>query len=286
MPSANSITIVTRNVRLHEWVAVDAGLFEQAGLRPTMAVDSRMASVGSGDAPDLAIDGYDAINIGSASEWGAIKKANQSDIKLLSGFYGLVPFAVIVPENSSIRDPQDLRGKRLASVPHTGGYYAVLRQSIGQNGDAPFVFVATPRGQRNQAFRDGIVDAAIAFEPELSIALQSGFRVLAPYEVLHLNYFSSGMQDETVAAYLSVLKAADELICDEPDTWLRLWERSIPREGRGRYNLEKFSRGERLVFAPYTQISYERALKELVDWDVLSGSVATSLGQVSAADVG
>lgn len=277
----SDLTVVTRNVRLHEWIGIATGLFAEHGLSVRMAADSRMSSIPRGATPEVAVDDYAPEHIGSASEWGAVKMAQQNGARLISEFYGLVPFAIIVPETSSISTFDDVRNRRVASVLNTGGYYSLLRDAKARFGGAPFVFVNMPRGERMSAFDKGLVDAAIAFEPELSMALQSGFRCVWRGEVCHLNYVSRRIPRELTDSYVAALKRADAALQAEPEKFLMFWERNMPAAAHGRFDYKKFSQGERLIFRPYAEDLYDTTLSELVEWDVLANKQHAAFDQVT-----
>ncbi|MCE4606766.1 MAG: ABC transporter substrate-binding protein [Desulfurococcales archaeon] len=100
--------------------------------------------------------------------------------------------AILVPVNSSIKDPSMLKGRTVAS-PIASGTFAMFKSYMkalynltvlnpGEQGDGVMV-VNTPPAQALDAVAKGDADAAVVWEPIVSQALASGkYKIIASFQ--------------------------------------------------------------------------------------------------------
>ena len=103
-------------MRLHEWIALDRGYFQEAGIEPTVRWDivSGIMSSWHGksykerpqDAPFTgASEPVDVIN---HCAWGSVCNAGAGLGKFVPDAYGVARWAIYVRPDSAIRRPEDL----------------------------------------------------------------------------------------------------------------------------------------------------------------------------------
>jgi sulfonate transport system substrate-binding protein len=125
----------------------------------------------------LRADAIDAGPVGDAPLTFAVANGLKAKAIFATSYEGN---AVIVPQASAIRRPEDLKGKRIAVVKGSSGHKLLL-QVLAQAGVAPqavtLVFLAP--SESSLALTQGAVDAVVSWEPYVSFAtLKSGARIL------------------------------------------------------------------------------------------------------------
>jgi hypothetical protein len=71
-----------------------------------------------------------------------------------------------------------------------------------------------------------------------------------------------------VRGYLNALQRAEEALEADLESYLPLWRISIPVEFENyhRWDLSKFSRGEKFVYQPLSQAEFDDTLKQVERW--------------------
>jgi NitT/TauT family transport system substrate-binding protein len=157
------------------YIAQQRGFFREEGL----SVQIKMFPGGEAALPELLRGNIDVMISGDISV--VLAHQNGPPMKIL-GEIDSVPdgaFQIVVPPNSRIRFPRDLKGKRIAV--NTRKNLAELACSITlqlENIEAreEVKFVEVPFPKMPKALKDGVVDAAWMFDPFLALAEQQGVR--------------------------------------------------------------------------------------------------------------
>jgi len=165
------------------WVAKDLKIFEKYGLDVEVIMIT-----GSARSVAALMGGSTQFATGSAT--GPLAAAIKgSDIKILAASYNKFPYAFVVkPE---IRTPKDLRGKKVNILNYGGSNDLALQLALKEwslklsdiqvivGGDAP---------TRLGSLMAGRSDATILSPPHLTIAVKSGYRVLADMGEMSTNF--------------------------------------------------------------------------------------------------
>jgi NitT/TauT family transport system substrate-binding protein len=170
------------------WVAKDVKLFEKHGL------DVEIIMI-TGAARSVAALLGNSTNFSTGSATGPLAAAVRgSDIKILAASYNKFPYAFVVKPD--IRTPNDLRGKRVNILNFGGSNDLALQLALREwglkladvqvviGGDAP---------TRLGALMSGRMDATILSPPHLTLALRSGFRMLADMGEMSANFTQSSL---------------------------------------------------------------------------------------------
>ena len=168
------------------WVAKDMKIFDQNGLDVEVVMIT-----GSARSVAALIGGSTHFATGSAT--GPLAAAIKgSDIKLLAASYNKFPYAFVVKPD--IRTPKDLRGKTVNILNYGGSNDLALQLALKEwdmklsdiqvivGGDAP---------TRLGSLMAGRTDATILSPPHLTIAVKSGYRVLADMGDMSANFAQS-----------------------------------------------------------------------------------------------
>jgi NitT/TauT family transport system substrate-binding protein len=170
------------------WVAKDLKIFDKHGLDvdvimitggarsvATLLSNSTQFGTGSGTAPLLAT-------------------ARGSDIKLIAASYNKFPYAFIVkPE---IRSPKDLRGKKISILNYGGSNDLALQLALKEWGikqQEAVMIIGGDAPTRLAALMTGSIDATILSPPQLTKAVQAGYRVLADMGDMSANFTQSSL---------------------------------------------------------------------------------------------
>ncbi|HEX2314087.1 MAG TPA: ABC transporter substrate-binding protein [Thermomonospora sp.] len=161
------------------YVAIQQGLFRKEGL----TVTTRIVQSGAAAVPllksgqlDISLSNYVAALIAQEQSGGAVRWRFVADA--YQGEKGA--FVVLVPADSSIRNPADLRGKKIA-VPSlkaigTLATEATLRAAGLPKDAVEFVEIGFP--QMAAALKAGRVDAAWVAEPFITALQREGARTV------------------------------------------------------------------------------------------------------------
>src|SRR6266487_405641 len=115
MEQLTRIRVVPHFMRLHEWIALEAGLYQAEGLEPELLADvmHRVSSHGSDpyferpqDRP--FVGGAEVAN--SACEWGSVCNAGAGMGKFVPDLYGVARFAIFAGPGSRLTRLSDLAG--------------------------------------------------------------------------------------------------------------------------------------------------------------------------------
>ncbi|MEA2658576.1 MAG: NitT/TauT family transport system substrate-binding protein, partial [Candidatus Binatota bacterium] len=165
------------------WVAKDFNLFQKHGL------DAEVIMI-TGSARSVAALLGGSIHFATGSVTGPLAAAIKgSDIKVLAASYNKFPYAFVVkPE---IRTPKDLRGKRVNILNYGGSNDLALQLALKEWGmklaDLQ-VIVGGDAPTRMGSLMTGRTDATILSPPHLTIALKSGYRILADMGDMSANF--------------------------------------------------------------------------------------------------
>jgi NitT/TauT family transport system substrate-binding protein len=165
------------------WVAKDLKIFDKHGLDVEVIMIT-----GSARSVAALMGGSTQFATGSAT--GPLAAATKgSDIKILAASYNKFPYAFVVkPE---IRAPKDLRGKKVNILNYGGSNDLALQLALKEWGmklaDLQ-VIVGGDAPTRLGSLMAGRTDATILSPPHLTIAVKSGYRVLADMGDMSANF--------------------------------------------------------------------------------------------------
>lgn len=177
------------------WVGRDLGIFEKHGL------DVEIIMI-TGAARSIAalLGGSTQFATGSITgPMAAITRG--SDVKVLAASYNKFPYAFVV--RPDIRTPNDLRGKRINILNFGGSNDLALQLAFKEWGlklsDA-HVIIGGDAPTRMGSLMAGRIDATILSPPHLTMAVKSGFRILADMGEMSASFTQSALS--TRGSYL------------------------------------------------------------------------------------
>jgi hypothetical protein len=266
------VRIVPHFMRLQEWIALERGHFEAAGLAPELLDDvMHRVSGHRGDAyrerpQDRALaEGAPLAN--SACHWGSVCNAGAGMGRFVPDVYGVARFGIYVRPGSSRTRLTDLRGVPVGVGIMAGSHFTTLQtlEKVLPRDGIVITNFGGP-GRRLQGLLAGEIEAATLLDPEIPIAEARGLRQLATGEFKTLFWVHEGLAPAVLDAYFHALRRADEDLRADPAAYLRLWERNVPPELRGDWDYRTFGLGELLFFEPYTRVEFEDAIRFAEGW--------------------
>jgi NitT/TauT family transport system substrate-binding protein len=269
------IKVVPHFMRLHEWIALEGGYYQDEGLEPVLMADV-MHSVsghrgdGYGRRPqDLPFveEMEDLAN--SACAWGSVCNAGAGMGRFVSDLYGVGRFAIFTRDDSPHQRLTDLRDVPVGVGLRAGSHFTTL-QTLEQVLPKEHIKVQHTGGpgRRLVALTDGEVDAATLLDPEIPIAEARGLRRLAEGEFRTLFWVSASIDPETLGRYFRALRRADEDVRASPEQHVHLWERNVPPELHGDYDYSRFGLGELLFFEPFDEDMLNEAVRFAERWEL------------------
>ena len=271
------------------WVAKDLKIFEKHGL------DVEIIMI-TGAARSVAALLGNSTHFSTGSATGPLAAAVRgSDIRIIAASYNKFPYAFVV--KSDIRTPKDLRGKKVNILNFGGSNDLALQLALkewGMKSSDVQVVIGGDAPTRLGALMSGRMDATILSPPHLTIAVKSGYRVLADMGDMSANFTQSSLyvkgsalkenRDRVkrfVRAYSEAIHAiktdrdrtmrvfASRMRVDDPDTVKSTYEYFAPRFSLPpRVNLE----GVRDTIRFYAEQNADfknRTAEEFIDHSVL-----------------
>ena len=170
------------------WVAKDLKIFDKYGLD----ADVIMITGGARSVATL-LSGSSQFGTGSATA-PLLATARGSDIKVIAASYNKFPYAFVAKPD--IRSPKELRGKKISILNYGGSNDLALQLALREWGikqQEVTVIIGGDAPTRLAGLMAGSIDATILSPPQLTKAVQSGFRVLADMGEMSANFTQSSL---------------------------------------------------------------------------------------------
>ena len=270
------LKIAPTGMRLHEWIALERGYFQDAGIEPIVRWDIVSGIMSSWKGKHYLERPQDEPFVGSAEPvdiinhcaWGSVCNAGAGLGKLLPDAYGVARWAIYVRPDSSIREPQDLADVPIAVGMRAGSHFNVpyRLESV-----LPLDRIKTVNvggfGARLSALLDGEVEASSLLDPQISMADQLGLRRVIGNSFKTLWVVPPTVDRTLIDAYFRVLQRADADLERDPATCLPYWRYSIPSEFKDHgWNFSSFDVGERFFYAPLGRDEFDEILRGAERW--------------------
>jgi ABC-type nitrate/sulfonate/bicarbonate transport system substrate-binding protein len=266
--------IIQPHGRLVEIVAHEKGFFTEEGLDYEISdnhgvgekltkTDGSVAEIKSGAYQSYergkGNKGDQRSDISCACHW-TVNNAAANNIGTMYGkAYVVTPGGIMVPEGSPIRRPEDLAGKEVAVGYQSGSHYTTIQalEVFLKPEDIKLKFVGLP-WQRVDVVVDRDLPAASLWGITYQAAEQLGMRKIADCTFMITFMFPHTVALEDVEKYMRALKKAQAEVDLRPELYKHYYADMIPARYRDKVDVRLFSTGERVVFLPYTQETFQR----------------------------
>ena len=270
------LKIAPTGMRLHEWIALERGYFEDYGIEPIIRWDivhgimapwrGKQYKERPQDEPFLGRS--EPVDVINHCAWGSVCNAGAGLGKFVPDAHGIARWAIYVRPDSPIRRPEDLADVPIAVGMRAGSHFNVpyrLEASL------PLERIKTVNvggfGARLQALLDGEVEASSLLDPQIPMADELGLRRIIANTFKTLWVVPPERDAALLDAYFRVLQRADADLDRDPKSCLPLWRYSIPPEFQDRqWDFSRFDVGERFVYAPLPRAELEELLQQAERW--------------------
>jgi NitT/TauT family transport system substrate-binding protein len=263
-------------------VARDKGFFKDEGLDLEFVTTPGMAQVSTShfvkfdsvfDRPLDSVYNEGGIDQYRMCEWGIMKRAVEADTQGLRGRKivalgaSMSKFAIVVARDSTIYEPEMLKGKPIAVTPNNGSEFTTLKMMQGFL--APEHVKRTNVGsmlKRLEAVRDAKVAAASLMEPWISVAQKWGLRILIESHSTRAEAAGDELDGSTLKKMFRAQARAVELIEKDPRPFVHYFT----AETGGLLKPEELQTW-RLLHAPpmpYTRERFDDTYNWTVGWNM------------------
>ncbi len=267
--------VIAPHMRLHEWIAVEKGYFDEVGLDYTL--EDQLLSA-TGERHDLGdrVGAYQTFekgrtcDVSSACHWTVNVAAASGHGKLYAKAYSVSPCGIFVPADSSVKRPEDL-----ANVPISVGYQSGSHYSSIQALE-PFL----SRDEINLSFADGLlfkrmahmidgnIPAVSLFSGPYYFMEQLGFRKVLDTSFMMAAMVAEDADLEDVEKYFSALRMAQRDIDLRQELYTHYYRNEFPERFRDLMDTRLFGPGERIVFEPYSRQIFDESREWIAERDI------------------
>jgi NitT/TauT family transport system substrate-binding protein len=268
--------IAPTGMRLHEWIALERGYFEQHGIEPVIRWDIVRGIQSSWRDKEYLERPQDQPFVGASEPvdvinhcaWGSVCNAGAGLGKFVPDAFGVARWAIYVRADSRIECPADLAGVPIAVGMRAGSHFNVPYRLEPH---LPLEQITTVNvggfGARLQALLSGEVEAASLLDPQISMADQLGLRQIMFNTFKTLWVVPAEADATTLAVYFRVLEQADADLARDPASCLPLWRHSIPPEFADQpWDFGRFDVGERFFYHRLPRAEFDTLLGEAERW--------------------
>lgn len=270
------VKIAPKGMGLNDWVAKQEGFFEAEGLdvefdwKTFKGTQSSWKGMDYFQRPqDRPYTESEEDVIQGACVWGTICNASAGMGSVVAEAYGDSPWAIFVRQDSKIRGPKDLKDIPISVGLRAGSHFNVpyrLEKYL------PLAHIKTVNtggfGARLKALLEGEVEAASLLPPQIDMAEQLGLRKVIEDRFHTLWWVPGNAAADVVQGYMNALQRAEEALEADLPKYLPLWRFSIPGEFEDfhPWDFSKFTRGEKFVKKPLSQVEFDDTLEQVKRW--------------------
>ncbi len=272
--SLTRMKISPTGMRLHDWIALERGYFQEEGIEPEILWEVVRGPIegwkGEGylerpqDQPFL--EGEQTVT--NACAWGSVCNAGAGMGKFVPDAYGVARWAIYVRPDSPIQRPEDLANVPIAVGLRAGSHFNVpyrLEQYL------PLDQIKTVNvggfGARLRALLNGEVEASSLLDPQISMADQLGLRQIIANTFKTLWWVDERHDRALLDRFFRVLQRAEADLAADPASCLPLWHYSVPPEFKDRpWDYSRFDPGERFHYEPLPRAEYDEIVAQVERW--------------------
>jgi len=264
--------------RLHEWVAIERGYFDEQGLEFRF-----QASPPEWD--DILPGGFvrqqheqmvreEATGFCDCS-WGVLVSTGAGAGRFIPDFYTECHTCIYVHPDSGITKPEDLAGQPIAVSELTGSHFSTvealeryidrdrikLHFTTARYSDAAFYL-------RLKELLDGTVPAANLLDipggPLRQIAESHGMKLVLDSTFKRLDYFSASVPEEDIKKFAGAIGMAQEELDRNADDYYHYLWREVPRLEKlfgTEIDVRKIRHSPPVVFEPFNQQQFDDTLR-------------------------
>jgi hypothetical protein len=265
--------IIQPHGRLQEWIAHEKGYFGAEGLdyefQGGLSAERRKQIDAGGNVLDVMSGAFESYRQGAgnkgvrsdiscACHW-AVNQASSQDIGTMWGkSYVVTPGGIMVPPDSPIARPDDLAGQEIAVGYHSGSHFTTI-QAL-----EPFLareaiklrFVGSSWARVDVGV-DRDAPATSVWGITYQVLEQLGFRKIVDTTFMIAFMYPDGVAAADVEKYMNGLRRAQMDLDLAPEKYKHFYLNEIPDRYKAKVDVRRFSSGERIVFLPYAEETWQ-----------------------------
>ena len=208
-------------------------------------------------------------SLSAACHWTVNMAASAGHGKMWGQAYSVSPSGIFVAPDSPIQKPEHLVDVPVTVGYHSGSHYSTLQglEHFLQREQIQLHFGGLLL-DRLALLVDRQVPAASLFGAPFYVAEQLGFKKILDTTFMIGHMVSQEADRQDVERYFEALRLAQQDIDLEPEAYKHYFLRELPERYHARVDVRRFGPGERIVFEPYPQASFERTRRWIESWDL------------------
>ncbi len=275
--------VVAPHMRLHEWIAVEKGYFDEVGLDCVLE-DQLMSASGARHDLGNRVGAYQTFekgrtcDVSSACHWTVNVAAASGHGKLYANAYSVSPCGIFVPVDSGIERPEDLANVPISVGYQSGSHYSTIQalEPFLSRDEINLSFADGLLFKRMEHLIDGNVPAAGLFSGPYYFMEQLGFRKVLDTSFMMAAMVAEDADLDDVEKYFSALRMAQKDIDLRQELYTHYYRNEFPERFRDQMDTRLFGPGERIVFEPYSREIFE----ESREWIAERGIFEDGLGDL------
>ena len=258
--------VIAPHMRLHEWVAVEKGYFDDEGLEYTLEDQLRSAA---GKVHDLGdkVGAYQTFekgrtcDVSSACHWTVNVAAASGHGRLYGKAYSVSPCGIFVPADSKIRRPEDLANVPVSVGFQSGSHYSTIQalEPFLKPGEIELSYSDGLLFHRMGLLIDGEIPAVSLFSGPYYFVQQLGFRKVVDTTFMMAAMVADDADLGDVEKYFAALRRAQADIDLRPELYTHYYREEFPERFRDRMDTRLFGPGERIVFEEYSRDIFDKS---------------------------
>ena len=267
--------VIAPHMRLHEWIAVEKGYFDEVSLDYTL--EDQLLSA-TGERHDLGdrVGAYQTFeqgrtcDVSSACHWTVNVAAASGHGKLYAKAYSVSPCGIFVPADSSIKRPEDLANVPISVGYQSGSHYSSIQalEPFLSRDEINLSFADGLLFKRMEHMIDGNIPAVSLFSGPYYFMEQLGFRKVLDTSFMMAAMVTEDAELEDVEKYFSALRMAQKDIDLRQELYTHYYRNEFPERFRDQMDTRLFGPGERIVFEPYSRQIFDEAREWIAERDI------------------
>ena len=258
--------IIEPHMRLHEWVAVEKGYFDDVGLDYELSEkltkkDAQADYLGNKVGAYQTFEKGRTCDISSACHWTVNVAASAGHGKLYTECYSVSPCGVFVHPDSGVTKPEDLAGVPISVGYQSGSHYSTI-QALEQFLEPDQINLSFNEGllfARMEKLIDGEIPACSLFSGTYYFLDQLGFKKIVETTFMMAGMITGEPNPEDVKKFYRALQRAQQDIDLRPELYTHYYKEEFPERFHRMMDLPYFGPGERLVFEKYSEKMYDES---------------------------
>lgn len=267
--------VIAPHMRLHEWIAVEKGYFDDVGL--DYALEDQLLSA-TGERHDLGdrVGAYQTFekgrtcDVSSACHWTVNVAAASGHGRLYANAYSVSPCGIFVPADSTVKRPEDLAGVPISVGYQSGSHYSTI-QALEPSLSRDEINLSFSDGllfKRMERMIDGNIPAVSLFSGPYYFMEQLGFRKVLDTSFMMAAMVAKNADLEDVEKYFAALRMAQKDIDLRQELYTHYYRNEFPERFRERMDTRLFGPGERIVFEPYSRQIFDESREWIAERNI------------------